>query len=169
MYDIKPKKAFIEVLIAIPFMLFASALFSFFFIAILNEKRYITAIILFIALFVPLYILYEIIKKSIKEYKRLTKLNETGKLVKCLEYKVLSYSGESKKGIIAIEYITDKGEKKTLSKVLNGKTYDKDGYVDMIIDKEDPKNNIIELEINRIGGNRKEDYYVEIYDELIKK
>lgn len=39
----------------------------------------------------------------------------------------------------------------------------------MIIDKEDPKNNIIELEINRIGGNRKEDYYVEIYDELIKK
>ena len=97
MYDIKPKKAFIEVLITIPFMLFASALFSFFFIAILNEKRYITAIILFIALFVPLYILYEIIKKSIKEYKRLTKLNETGKLVKCLEYKVLSYSGESKK------------------------------------------------------------------------
>ena len=82
---------------------------------------------------------------------------------------MLSYSGESKKGIIAIEYITDKGEKITLTKVLNGKTYDKDGYVDMIIDKEDPKNNIIELEINRIGGNRKEDYYVEIYDELIKK
>lgn len=59
-------------------------------------------------------------------------------------------------------------EKITLAKELNGKIYDKDGYVDMIIDKEDPKNNIIELEINRIGGNRKEDYYVEIYDELIK-
>ena len=41
----------------------------------------------------------------------------------------------------------------------DGKTYDSDGMVDLLIDENDPTKYFIDLEINRKSGNLPTDYY----------
>ena len=41
----------------------------------------------------------------------------------------------------------------------DGKVYDEDGLVDLIIDESNPRNYFIDFEINRLTGNTKSDYF----------
>lgn len=167
MYDIKPKKAFSQMKYLV-ILLIPLALTTFLFIESIRSKEYVISFLLVIFPLLIIYAIVSTIKEMIFQYKRLKNLNENGKLVKCLKYRVLSqHSGQNK---IVVEYVNDKGEQLTLTTSINGKTYDEDGYVDLLINETNPNDYIIRLEINRIGGNRKEDYYVEVYDNYkIKK
>lgn len=99
-----------------------------------------------------------------KKTKNIKKLNENGKLVKNLPYH-LENSNMSVNNVpilrIVVEYKLKNGEIVTLKGTprYDRKHSDSDGFVDLLIDEENPKNYFIDFEINRLIGNRKEDYY----------
>ena len=118
--------------------------------------------VLFGGLFILIGII--IIINTNKRIKKVTSLNEVGKLVKGLPYRMERTGTEVNDRPIlrpVVDYQLPDG---SIVK-LNGdgrfdhKTSDEDGLVDLVIDESDPTNYFIDFEINRVGGNNSSDYY----------
>lgn len=109
------------------------------------------------------------ISKIVANHKRLIvveKLNKSGKLVKKLPYRIISSRNKINDNDIkqfVIDYTLPNGNRVELKSdpMFFGKLSDYDGCVDLVIDENNPKNYFIDLEINRLSGNRAEDYYNE--------
>lgn len=104
------------------------------------------------------------IRKITKSIKNIKYLNKHGKLIKNIPY----YTEPSNISIndrvlerLVVDYTFPNGKEISLYSDLryDGKTYDSDGMVDLLIDEDDPTKYFIDLEINRKGGNLPNDYY----------
>ncbi len=119
------------------------------------------------AIFIPIAIVNIIgINKRIKEIQE---LNIKGKLIKNLPYRLEDTNvsiNEIPLKRIVVDYKLPNGEIKTLygDTRHDGKLQDEDGMVDVLIDEYNPDNYFIDYEINRLSGNREEDYYKETKD-----
>lgn len=106
------------------------------------------------------------ISKVNKRVKIINELNNNGKLVKNLRYTLVN-SNMSVNGvrikIPLVKYTLPTGVEVDLygDARHDKKHFDKDGLVDLVIDENNPTNYFIDFEINRIGGNLPDDYYVE--------
>lgn len=104
------------------------------------------------------------IMKANKRIKEILKLNQTGKLIKNLPYR-LEDTGTAINGVEiqrpVVEYVLPSGVNVTLygDARYDRKTFDSDGMVDLLIDENNPENYFIDFEINRINGNLPQDYY----------
>jgi hypothetical protein len=104
------------------------------------------------------------IVKVNKRIKTIFELNQKGKLVKNLPYR-LENTGTVVNGVPikmpVVDYVLPNGCSITLygDARHDKKTYDSDGMVDLLIDENNPENYFIDFEINRISGNLPQDYY----------
>lgn len=104
--------------------------------------------------------------KIAKRVKQIEALNQTGKLVKNLPYRLESSNIEVNGHPImkiVVDYHMPNGQSVTLEgdPRYDRKESDEDGKVDLVIDESDPKNYYLDFEINRLSGNRSDDYYVD--------
>lgn len=122
--------------------------------------------ILLIFMIIPiLFIVVSVIqiKKVNKRLKVIEELNQKGKLVKNLPYR-LEDTGMRVNDIPihrpVIDYILPSGSSVVLygDPRHDGKSFDADGMVDLVIDENNPKNYYIDFEINRLSGNLPQDY-----------
>jgi hypothetical protein len=139
--------------------------------SIISESGGFELEIIFILIFFALpggfmYIGYSHIKNVNKRIKIVKHLNQYGKLVKGIPYK-LEYTGMSVNGRSVMKPVVNYQLPNGQLIRLEGdprhdfKERDEDGLVDMLIDETNPEFYYIDLEINRYSGNRKEDYYKE--------
>ena len=108
------------------------------------------------------------IVKTNKKYKDIEYLQNNGKLIKKVPY-VLGRS-DVKRGkptirlrIIVMHYTLPTGITLTLESEPRDDTLTlpKEGYADLLIDENNPDRYFIDTNINRIGGNKEEDFYKE--------
>lgn len=103
-------------------------------------------------------------KKINKRIATINSLNENGKLVKGLPYR-LENTGMVVNNVPiqrpVIDYALANGSIIQLygDPRHDRKVADQDGLVDLVIDESNPENYFIDFEINRVGGNRPEDFY----------
>ena len=103
------------------------------------------------------------LKANNKKVKIAMELNQTGKLVKripCrLENSNVSVNGNPCPWIV-IDYVLPDGTTVKLhgSPIIKNK-FQNDGFADLVIDEANPTNYFVDFSINRLEGNRKEDYY----------
>lgn len=103
-------------------------------------------------------------KKINKRIAIINSLNENGKLVKGLPYR-LENTGMVVNNVPiqrpVIDYALANGSIIQLygDPRHDRKVADQDGLVDLVIDESNPENYFIDFEINRVGGNRLEDFY----------
>jgi len=123
--------------------------------------------IILISLLLPIiFILVAVIniRKVNKRVKVILELNQKGKLIKNLPYR-LENTGMSVNNVPiqrpVIDYTLSSGIKVTLygDARHDKKHYDADGLVDLLIDESNPENYYIDFEINRLSGNLPQDYY----------
>jgi hypothetical protein len=105
------------------------------------------------------------IHKTNVRVRQVEALNQTGKLVKGLPYRLENSNIEINNRPlmkIVVDYRLPTGETITLEgdPRYDRKNEDEDGLVDLVIDESNPKNYYLDFEINRVGGNRSDDYYV---------
>jgi hypothetical protein len=126
--------------------------------------------LIFIFIFLPgLFITISTVNiiKIFKRIKIIKQLNKTGKLVKNLPYHLAETGieiGNSTIFKMVVDYHLPDGHTVHLEgdPIYNGQTDDADGLVDLVIDEENPeKHYYLDFEINRLEGNRKDDYYVD--------
>lgn len=104
------------------------------------------------------------IKKANKRIKTILELNQKGKLVKNLPYR-LENTGMTVNNVPLQRPVVDYTLGNGMTVTLYGdarhdrKHFDKDGMVDLLIDENNPDNYFIDFEINRSSGNLPEDYY----------
>lgn len=104
------------------------------------------------------------INKVNKRIKAIKILNQKGKLVKNLPYR-LENSGTVVNNvpiqIPVVDYTLPSGSTVTLygDARYDKKSGDADGMVDLVIDEDNPSNYFIDFEINRLSGNLAQDYY----------
>lgn len=104
------------------------------------------------------------IKKVNKRVKAILELNQKGKLIKNLPYR-LENTGMTVNNVPVqrpvIDYTLSSGTQVTLygDPRHDRKHYDADGMVDLLIDESNPDNYYIDFEINRLSGNLSQDYY----------
>lgn len=104
------------------------------------------------------------IRKVNKRIKTILELNNKGKLIKNLPYR-LENSGTVINGVPiqkpVVDYTLSTGTQITLygDPRNDKKQYDADGMVDLLIDESNPDNYYIDFEINRLSGNLPQDYY----------
>ena len=104
------------------------------------------------------------IKKVNKRVSLIIELNQKGRLVKNLPYR-LENSNFSVNGVPVqkpvVEYTLPSGVTVNLygDPRHDGKYFDADGFVDLLIDESNPENYFIDFEINRLTGNLPSDYY----------
>ena len=116
------------------------------------------------AVFIVIGIVF--INKTKKRVKVINDLNQNGKLVKNLPYH-LEESNISVNDVplmkIVVDYRLPNGQVVKLEgdPRFDRKDSDGDGKVDLVIDEANPENYYLDFEINRISGNRSEDYYVD--------
>lgn len=107
--------------------------------------------------------LFGILSKN-KRIKVILDLNNKGKLVKNLPYR-LERTGTvvNNRPVLrpVIDYKLPNGSLVTLygDGRFDFKESDEDGKVDLLIDEQNPSNYYIDFEINRLSGNREEDYF----------
>lgn len=122
-----------------------------------------------ILLFMLLPILFIVIgvvniKKINKRIKAIKELNQKGKLVKNLPYR-LEKTGMEVNGIPILRPVVGYTLSSGSSIILHGdprhdkKMADVDEKVDLVIDENNPHNYFIDFEINRLSGNLEQDYY----------
>lgn len=107
----------------------------------------------------------KLIKKVNKRLNQVEQLNQNGRLVKRLPYKMEKatsavYDGEAYYRPV-IMFTLKTGEViKLKGDIRYDRRYrDRDGYVDLLIDEFNPENYFIDFDINRKGGNLPTDYY----------
>lgn len=128
-----------------------------------KTSNYITLIFLIIPI---AFIIFSTIKiKNInKRIKAILELNQKGKLIKNLPYR-LENTGMSVNNVPiqrpVVDYTLSSGSVITLygDARHDRKHYDEDGMVDLLIDENNPDNYYIDFEINRLNGNLPQDYY----------
>lgn len=104
------------------------------------------------------------IRKVNKRIKAILELNNKGKLIKNLPYR-LENTGTVINGISiqkpVVDYTLSTGTQISLygDSRNDKKQYDADGMVDLLIDESNPDNYYIDFEINRLSGNLPQDYY----------
>ena len=104
------------------------------------------------------------IRKVNKRIKAILELNNKGKLIKNLPYR-LENTGTVINGVPiqkpVVDYTLSTGTQITLygDPRNDKKQYDADGMVDLLIDESNPDNYYIDFEINRLSGNLPQDYY----------
>lgn len=99
-----------------------------------------------------------------KRIKAINELNQKGKLIKNLPYRLEATGMEvnnRKIMRIVIDYTLPSGSVVKLfgDPRHDGKSIDADGMVDLVIDENDPNNYFIDFEINRLSGNLPGDYF----------
>ena len=103
------------------------------------------------------------IRKNAKIVNSVKELNQTGKLVKKIPCRVEDSNvtvNNRRIPRIVIEYQLPDGSFVTLrSEPIYDKKFVNDGYADLVIDINDPSRYYIDKNINRVEGNRSEDYY----------
>lgn len=104
------------------------------------------------------------LKKVNKKIKEVIDLNQYGKLVKNLPYKLEDarvFINNVQLKRIVVDYTLPDGSRTTLygEPRYDKKYIDDDMMVDLIIDENDPSKYFIDLEINRLTGNLESDYY----------
>ena len=123
--------------------------------------------ILLIALILPiLFIIVAVVNfnKINKRVKTVKELNEKGKLVKNLPYH-MENTGMVVNNVPVqrpvVDYTLPSGTTITLygDPRHDKKMADSDGFVDIVIDENNPQNYFIDFEINRLSGNLQSDYY----------
>ena len=103
-------------------------------------------------------------KKIDKRIKIIEELNQTGKLVKNLPYRLVD-TGMTVNNVRIKKPVVDYTLPSGTVIQLDGdarhdrKSFDADGMVDLVIDESNPNNYFIDFEINRITGNLPTDYY----------
>lgn len=103
-------------------------------------------------------------RKINNRVKIIKELNQKGKLIKNLPYR-LEDTGMRVNGVSiqrpVINYILPSGSTITLygDPRHDGKAFDADGMVDLVIDENNPENYFIDFEINRLNGNLPQDYF----------
>lgn len=122
----------------------------------------------FILLFLFIPIIFIIIsiynfKKISKRIKIINELNQKGKLVKQLPYRLEETGMTVNNHPVmrpVIDYVLPSGVVKLLGDPRHdGKLMDTDGLVDLVIDENNPDNYFIDFEINRLSGNLPGDFY----------
>lgn len=109
------------------------------------------------------------IKKVNKRIKIINELNQKGKLIKNLPYR-LEDTGMTVNNVRikrpVVDYTLPSGSSITLygDPRHDRKIADLDGMVDLVIDESNPNNYFIDFEINRISGNLPTDYYDDKYN-----
>jgi len=104
------------------------------------------------------------IRKINKRIKAIMQLNQKGKLIKNLPYR-LEDTAMSVNNIPiqrpVVYYTLPSGSTITLygDPRHDKKSYDADGMVDLLIDEDNPNSYYIDFEINRLTGNLPQDYY----------
>lgn len=104
------------------------------------------------------------IRKVNNRIKAILELNNKGKLIKNLPYR-LENTGTVINGVPiqkpVVDYTLSTGTQITLygDPRNDKKQYDADGMVDLLIDESNPDNYYIDFEINRLSGNLPQDYY----------
>ena len=104
------------------------------------------------------------IRKINKRIKAIMQLNQKGKLIKNLPYR-LEDTAMSVNNIPiqrpVVDYTLPSGSTITLygDPRHDKKSYDADGMVDLLIDEDNPNSYYIDFEINRLTGNLPQDYY----------
>lgn len=102
-------------------------------------------------------------RKINKRVKIIKELNQKGKLIKNLPYR-LEDTGMRVNNVSiqrpVIDYVLPSGSTVTLygDPRHDGKSFDSDGMVDLVIDENNPENHFIDFEINRLSGNLPQDY-----------
>ncbi len=125
-----------------------------------NKMIYILTIIPLVLIALSIFEL----SKASKRIKAIKKLNQTGKLVKNLPYRLedanMEINGVSIQKIV-VDYTLPTGSTITLEgdPRYDRKVGDADGLVDLVIDENDPSNYFLDFEINRLSGNLPTDYY----------
>lgn len=102
-----------------------------------------------------------------KKVKKIKTLNKTGKLIKNMPYYMENtniWVNRVNIQRIVVDYQLPNGE---LTKLYSNPRYDhkyedEDKCVDLLIDENNPENYFIDFEINRLSGNKEEDYYKKI-------
>ena len=128
-----------------------------------KDSNKIFAIFLIVPLALILISIINMIKIR-KRIKLINELNKKGKLVKNLQYH-LENTGMSVNNVQiqrpVVEYRLPSGSIVTLygDPRHDGKLYDADGMIDLVIDENNPSNYFIDFEINRLTGNLPTDYY----------
>jgi len=123
-------------------------------------------ILLFVLILPILFIVIAVINilKINKRVKKILELNQKGKLVKNLPYR-LENTGTVINGVPiqrpVIDYTLSSGTTVTLygDPRSDKKLYDEDGVVDLLIDESNPDYYYIDFEINRLSGNLPQDYF----------
>lgn len=130
-----------------------------------ESKSYNYGILLFsIIPIIFIYIAIFNIKKINKRVKAILELNQTGKLIKNLPYRLedtnMTVNGVPIKRPV-IDYTLSSGTQVTLygDARHDGKHWDEDGMVDLLIDETNPDNYYIDFEINYLSGDMAQDYY----------
>lgn len=133
----------------------------------INEYSLSSNKLLIIFLILPVAFIGVAILNMVKVSKRVKlvkELNERGKLVKNLPYRLENTGIEvNNRPIqkIVVDYKLPSGTTLTLKgdPRYDKKTGDEDGMVDLVIDENNPDNYFIDFEINRLTGNTPSDYY----------
>lgn len=137
----------------------------------MTEASKTNSYFILLALLIPIVFIVIALINIAKANKRINiilELNQTGKLVKNLPYR-LEDTGTRVNNIPiqrpVIDYTTPSGIKTTLygDARHDKKHYDADGKVDLLIDENNPENYYIDFEINRLSGNLPQDYYQQPY------
>lgn len=104
------------------------------------------------------------IRKINKRVRKIQELNQKGKLIKNLPYH-LENTGMSVNGVSiqrpVVDYVLPSGMTIPLygDPRHDGKIFDADGMVDLVIDENNPDNYFIDFNINRLTGNLPTDYF----------
>lgn len=129
---------------------------------------YIGLVVIPIYLFIFIYSLIKNITKVKKKYKDIEYLKNNGKLIKKVPY-VLKRSNVKRGNptkrlkIIVMHYTLPTGITLTLESEPRDDSFTipKEGFADLLIDEDNPDRYFIDMNINRIGGNKEEDFYKE--------
>jgi len=128
-----------------------------------KSKNYITLICLTFLIVIIIFLVTNI-RKVNKRIKSILELNQKGKLIKNLPYRLENTGmiiNNAPIQRIVIDYTLSSGTQVTLygDARHDKKHYDTDGMVDLLIDDNNPDNYFIDFEINRLTGNLPQDYY----------
>ena len=165
-YDnLKKIKIYLYIIIFILLIVFICLEYFYWFVYIKHknyEPNYFAIVGLPIILFlIPIIKLIQLNKKINNIYY----LNKNGKLVKCIPCEMAETGIEILNTRILrpiVEYVIA-GEKRILKGEARFDRYKPaDDTVDLLIDEQNPNIYFIDMEINRKGGNKPEDYYIKM-------
>lgn len=169
-YDkLKKETILATIIVIIMAIVFAVSIFN-----TIKKDGFNKEISLFIAIFPLIFVLaiYGSIKNIIdinKKCKDIEYLKNNGKLIKRIPYvlkKSMVKRGDPKGRklrAIVLHYTLPNGITLTLESEPKDDTFTipKEGYADLLIDENDPSRYFIDTNIDRISGNKEEDFYKE--------